>query len=72
MNFLEGRTDGAASQREVNKLLAAALEDFLQRIDKTLSKIEDTEAGSESQRDLLTRRWKQIETMVQRALGELL
>lgn len=72
MNFLEGRTDGAASQREVNKLLAAALEDLVQRIDKTLNKIEETDAGSEDQRELLTRRWKQIETMVQQALGELI
>lgn len=70
-NFIEGRDDGSRSQGKVDEILADALVVFLVNIEKTIDKVEETEVGSESQRELLTRRWRQLEAMVRQAIEKL-
>ncbi|KAM0508311.1 hypothetical protein ACHAP8_000528 [Fusarium lateritium] len=62
--FFDACEDGRSSQTEVDSILLSALKDFLQVIEKTRSDIDEIEGGTSSQRELLRRRWQQIEAMV--------
>ncbi|KAF7550380.1 hypothetical protein G7046_g8030 [Stylonectria norvegica] len=69
--FLDAEDDGEASQRKVNKLLRVALEEFLEAIARTLHRVEGVDSGLESQRELLTRRWRQVEELVRHTIEAL-
>ncbi|CAM1501621.1 Fc.00g036050.m01.CDS01 [Cosmosporella sp. VM-42] len=70
-NFLAGFDDGARSQGDVDELLASALREYQEIIRKALDKIEKLDVGLESQRELLSRRWRQIDIIVKEAIEQL-
>lgn len=63
-SFVDAQDDGEYSQRTVDALIVQLLNEFLERIWKTLTSIEKLEVGQSAQRELLIRRWKQMETMI--------
>ncbi|KAJ4259675.1 hypothetical protein NW762_007605 [Fusarium torreyae] len=69
--FFDAEDDGHASQAEVDDLLLTALKDFLQIIEKTLGDVDEIEGGSSDQRELLRRRWQQIESTVTKTIETL-
>ncbi|KAF4979365.1 hypothetical protein FZEAL_4406 [Fusarium zealandicum] len=69
--FFDAEDDGNSSQEEVDELLLEALKNFIEIIKKTLYKIDEIEGGLASQRELLRRRWQQIETMVTKTIESL-
>ncbi|KAF5000852.1 hypothetical protein FGRMN_1460 [Fusarium graminum] len=69
--FFDAEDDGRSSQVEVNDLLLTSLKEFLGIIEKTSRDIDEIEGGSSSQRELLRRRWQQIESMVTKTIGTL-
>ncbi|KAJ2897090.1 hypothetical protein MKZ38_005000 [Zalerion maritima] len=62
--FLTSGDRQGPSQSETDALLAQFLNNFSSRIQETLKQIEELGSGQKAQRDLLTRRWKQIGTIV--------
>ncbi|KAH7176339.1 hypothetical protein EDB81DRAFT_864021 [Dactylonectria macrodidyma] len=66
--FFDAEDDGHSSQVDVDDLLLSALNDFLGVIGRTLKKIDEANIGLDSQRELLRRRWQQIEAMVRKAI----
>jgi hypothetical protein len=69
--FFDACEDGRSSQTEVDNILLTALNGFLHVIEKTRSDIDEVEGGSSSQRELLRRRWQQIEAMVAKTIEKL-
>ncbi|RGP74283.1 ribosomal n-lysine methyltransferase set11 [Fusarium sporotrichioides] len=69
--FFDACEDGRSSQGEVDNILLSALKDFLRVIEKTRSDIDEIEGGTSSQRELLRRRWQQIEAMVSKTIEKL-
>ncbi|GKU04318.1 set protein [Fusarium langsethiae] len=69
--FFDACEDGRSSQVEVDDILLSALKDFLRVIEKTRSDIDEIEGGTSSQRELLRRRWQQIEAMVAKTIEKL-
>ncbi|KAF9768349.1 hypothetical protein IL306_014383 [Fusarium sp. DS 682] len=69
--FFDAQDDGRSSQAEVDDLLLTALKEFLNIIHQTLDDVDEIEGGSSSQRELLRRRWQQIEAMVTKTIGTL-
>jgi hypothetical protein len=63
-NFIDAGNDGDAAQRKVDALLIKLLDSFLRTVGKTLRDIERLNVGQDTQRELLTQRWKQIETTI--------
>jgi len=69
--FVDGKDDGEASQRMVDSLLIQILERFQGNIRETLTTLEKVNVGLGTQRELLTRRWKQIESVVVQSIKRL-
>ncbi|KAF7550372.1 hypothetical protein G7Z17_g5785 [Cylindrodendrum hubeiense] len=69
--FFGAVDDGRYSQADVDELLLTALKDFLDIIGTTLEKVDEADVGLDSQRELLRRRWQQIETMVRKTIEQL-
>ena len=69
--FVNAEDDGEASQSQVDVLLKQFLDRFAKTIQQTLESIEKLDVGQESQREILSRRWKQVETMVTQAIERL-
>ncbi|KAM5347034.1 hypothetical protein ACJ41O_010039 [Fusarium nematophilum] len=69
--FFHAEDDGQTSQAEVDELLLESLKDFLGIIGRMLYKLDGIEVGLGSQRELLRRRWQQIETMVRKTIETL-
>jgi len=70
-SFVHAEDDGEASQGMVDALLMQLLERYLETIEKTLGKIEKLDVGLGTQRELLTRRWKQIQTLIAQTIKRL-
>ncbi|KPM34650.1 hypothetical protein AK830_g11922 [Neonectria ditissima] len=69
--FFDGEDDGSTSQVDVDELLRMVLDDLLGNIGETLLKVDEADVGLDSQRELLRRRWQQVETMVRRTIEQL-
>ncbi|KAI1025700.1 hypothetical protein LB503_006614 [Fusarium chuoi] len=69
--FFDAQDEGRSSQAEVDELLLKALKELLNIIGKTLGDVDEVEGGSSSQRELLRRRWQQIEAMVTKTIDTL-
>ncbi|KAH7117651.1 hypothetical protein B0J11DRAFT_583049 [Dendryphion nanum] len=70
-SFVDAEDDGEASQRQVDNLLLTCLEKYSIKIHQSLKHIDALEAGDESSRELLRRRWKQIQDMVTHTIKRL-
>lgn len=66
-----GSEDEDKYQLEVDKFLLGAFETFLDTVDEKLNQIELLEFGLGSQKDILTRRWKQIHLLVAAAIARM-
>ncbi|MCJ1421570.1 hypothetical protein MMC32_007934 [Xylographa parallela] len=69
--FVDAEDDGESSQGEVDALLLQLLDSFLQTIEKTLEDIEKLNVGQVTQRELLSERWKQIQSMIAETVKRL-
>ncbi|KAI0883815.1 SET domain-containing protein [Annulohypoxylon maeteangense] len=62
--FVDGDDDGERSQRAVDKVLLDLLQEQEQIAEKAISEIEALNVGDEQQRDVLMKRWRQIQNLV--------
>ncbi len=69
--FVESGNDTEASQRKVDNLLMQVLEKFLAMIQDRLEDVQKVRVGLNCQRELLARRWKQIDMMVTHTIERL-
>lgn len=69
--FVDVGDEDEASQQEVCVMLTQLLDGVLETAKKTLEDIEKTIAGQKAQRELLARRWKQIEAIVAQTMRRL-
>jgi hypothetical protein len=70
-SFVDAEDDGEASQGKVDALLTQLLNRILQTIRETLGNMEKLDVGHDTGGELLTERWKQIETMITQTIQRL-
>jgi hypothetical protein len=65
--------DGEKEQGAVDKFLGKVLRDFEQEVKRKIKEVDSLgeDVGMECQRDMLRRRWLQIEGMIQAAVGRI-
>ncbi|KAB5560308.1 hypothetical protein GE09DRAFT_87095 [Coniochaeta sp. 2T2.1] len=69
--FLDVEGCGEHCRREMNALLRSLLVDYLVTVKKAVREVEELQVGQGAQRELLGRRWKQIEITVTQAINGL-
>jgi hypothetical protein len=71
--FVEGLEDGEKEQGAADKFLGKVLRDFEQEVKRKIKEVDSLgeDVGMECQRDMLRRRWLQIEGMIQAAVGRI-
>ncbi|KAI1212553.1 SET domain-containing protein [Annulohypoxylon truncatum] len=69
--FVDGIDDGEHSQRRVDKVLLDLLREQDQIAEKTISEIEALAIGDQQQREILVKRWRQIQDLVRTNLARL-
>ncbi|KAK3996490.1 ribosomal lysine N-methyltransferase set11 [Cladorrhinum sp. PSN332] len=70
--FVEmGEDGGKVVQRKVDGLFVRILNKYLDRIEGVVGELEGMNTGLECQREVLIKRWRQIQGMVGRTVGEL-
>jgi predicted DNA-binding protein len=76
--FVSGDDDGARDQARLNKYLADVLTKYSREIVDTLEEVEDLDLGEENEHELaegqketLMKRWKQIRSVVNKAIEAL-
>jgi len=67
--FVRGSDDGAKEQSQVNKLCATIVKEYLADIDDTLASVANLK--NTSVKDTLTRRYIQIQGILEAALREM-
>jgi len=72
-HFADGMEDGVKEQGAVNKVLKKVLREFELEAKEKIEELEGLkdEAEMEYQRDMLRRRWSQIEGLIQTALDRI-
>ncbi|KAK3366974.1 hypothetical protein B0T24DRAFT_374616 [Lasiosphaeria ovina] len=66
-----GKGDDAAAQAKADRLLASLLGKYRETIEKTIDTLGSLQAGQPSQRELLCRRWRQIQTLIDTTITRL-
>ncbi|KAL7620989.1 hypothetical protein AAE478_008300 [Parahypoxylon ruwenzoriense] len=62
--FVDGIDDGERSQGEVDLLILELLRELKENAEGTISKVEASNIGEEQQREVLIKRWRQIQNLV--------
>ncbi|KAI1411375.1 SET domain-containing protein [Hypoxylon sp. FL1857] len=62
--FVDGIDDGERSQQGVDQLILDLLREQKQNAEKTISEVEALTAGDQQQREVLIKRWRQIQELV--------
>ncbi|KAF8853952.1 SET domain-containing protein [Acephala macrosclerotiorum] len=69
--FVDGSDDGDEDEEAVNKVLLKVLMRYKKDADKTFKQVRAIKDGEASHRDTLSRRWKQIGDLLQRAIDRI-
>jgi hypothetical protein len=68
LDFLDEKDNAAESQQKVDGLLIKVLSSFLSEAQDVTEKLGKLQVGLESQREILSRRWKQIENIIEQTM----
>jgi hypothetical protein len=69
--FVNGIDDAEKDQAAVDKILLQALNNYREHIAEMRRKLDEINAGFESQREALSRRWKQIDLLLTSAIDRI-
>ncbi|KAI9050359.1 hypothetical protein LZ554_005525 [Drepanopeziza brunnea f. sp. 'monogermtubi'] len=69
--FVSGVDDGERDQPEVDALLRKVLEAYRKEVADKISQVEGLEEGTAGMRDVLARRWRQIDGLLQSAMERI-
>ncbi|KAI1380020.1 SET domain-containing protein [Hypoxylon crocopeplum] len=69
--IVDGINDGERSQRQADQIILEVLKELKRNADKTISEVEALGVGDQHQRDVLVKRWRQIQDLADTNVARL-